>query len=263
MKKIILQLLILVFAFFATWYLLRQVDWISIFRIRQLGKTTEEKLGDLIWELQLSHEKEITKPEVIHALDSVLIRICKANEIERKDIKLHIMRSEEINAFALPNRYLIVNSQLIQDCENPQELSGVLAHELAHMELNHVMKKLVQELGISAILSVTNGKDITIVKNMAKTLSSSAYSRSIEQEADLKAADYLVKSEIHPKYLANFLFRLSDHSSASKYLTWISTHPESEERAAYLVESIGKKSVVETPVLTAITWNKLKTELKE
>lgn len=263
MKKPILKFCILLVAFFATWFLLRQVDWVSIFRVKQIGKTTEEKLGDLIWEIERARQKEITDTIVIKQVDSILTRICKANNISKEDIKLHVMQSDEINAFALPNRYLIVNSKLISDCENPEELSGVLAHEVAHMELNHVMKKLVQEIGISALLSVTNGKDITIAKNMARTLSSTAYSRSIEQEADMKAVDYLLKADIHPKYLASFLFRLSDHSSKTKYLSWISTHPESEERAAYLNDAAGKRTVHEKPVMTIDSWNKLKDAIKE
>lgn len=264
MKTITFRLIILVLAFFSAWYLLGQLNWVAIFRVKQLSKTTEEKLGDLIWEIEQFEQKEITDPKVIHPLDSILIRICKANDINREGIKLHVIHSEEINAFAMPNRHLIINSQLILDCENPEELSGVLAHEIAHMELNHVMKKLVEEIGISALMSVTNGKDITIAKNIAKTLSSSAYSRSIEQEADIKAVDYLIRSDIHPKYLANFLFRLSSQgSSATKYLTWISTHPGSEERASYLIDAIGKKVIHEKPVLTGDFWRRLQEHVKQ
>lgn len=259
MKKVILQFCILIVAFLATWFFLYQIDWVRVLRIKQLSKSTEEKLGDLIWKIEQANQKEISNPEVIRCMDSILTRICKANHISEKDIKLHVMQADEINAFALPNRYLIVNSKLISDCENPEELSGVLAHEIAHMELNHVMKKLVQEVGISAVLSVTNGKDITIAKNIAKKLSSMAYSRSLEQEADIKAVDYLIGSGIHPKYLADFLFRVSDHST---YLSWISTHPESAERAAYLNEAIGKKIVHETPVLTMDSWKRMQDAVK-
>lgn len=263
MKKIILKFCILLATFFAVWFLLRQADWVNIFRVKQIGKSTEEKLGDLIWEVERARQDEITDTEVVVRIDSILNRICKANTVSRESIKLHVMQSDEINAFALPNRYLIVNSKLITDCENPEELSGVLAHEIAHMELNHVMKKLVQEIGISALLSVSNGKDITVAKNMAKTLSSTAYSRSIEQEADMKAVEYLIKAEIHPKYLASFLFRLSDHTTPAKYLSWISTHPESEERAAYLNDAVEKRTIQEKPVLAMDSWDTLKDEIEE
>lgn len=264
MKKITLQFFIIVFSFFFTWFLLSKADWMQIFHVKEITKTTEEKIGDLIWEVQKSDGDVINDKKIINTIDSILIRICKANGINRDQIKLHLMKSDEINAFALPNRHLIINSQLIMDCENPEELSGVLAHELAHMELHHVMKKLVEEIGLSALLSVTNGKDIKVIKNMAGTLSSSAYSRNLEQEADLRAIDYLVQSNIHPKYLANFLFRLSDtKSAASNYLSWISTHPESEERAGYLIKSVEDKKIVEEPVLTEEVWRKLKEDIKE
>lgn len=264
MKKIILQFLILIFSFFACWFVLSKVDWMTLFNVTHLTKTTEEKLGDLIWEVHNATEKEITTIEVTNSIDSILVRICKANGIDREQIKVHVVKSEEINAFALPNRHLIINSQLIADCENPEELSGVLSHEIAHMELNHVMKKLIQEIGLSALLSVTKGKDTKVMKDIAKTLSSSAYSRNLEKEADMKGVDYLIKAGINPNYLANFLFRLSNSkSTAGKYLSWVSSHPDSEERAAYLVEYSGKKTVREKPILTEPTWNKLKEEIKK
>lgn len=262
MKKILLQFLLLVFSFFATWFLLSRVDWETTFNVKELTKTTEEKLGELIIEVEVADEKEITNKDIITPIDSIITRICKANKIDNTTIKVHVVKSEEINAFALPNRHLIINSQLIADCENPEELSGVLAHEIAHMELNHVMKKLVQEIGLSALLSVTKGKDVKVLKEIAKTLSSSAYSRNLEKEADMKGADYLIQADINPKYLGVFLFRLSNTKSAgSKYISWINSHPDSEERATYLDEYSSKQTIREKPVLSQATWSALKEDI--
>lgn len=263
MKKLLVQILILVFTFFTCWFLLSKIDWMGIFHVKQLTKTTEEKLGDLIWEAQEATEKEITNTNITNILDSILIPICKENKLDRTQIKLHIVKSKEINAYALPNKHLIINSELIEDCENPEELAGVISHEIAHMELNHVMKKLIQEIGLAALLSVTKGKDNQVAKEIAHSLSSSAFSRNLEKKADIKAVDYLVQAHIHPKYLANFLFRLSKSGGkTTKYLTWISTHPDSEERAAYLIEYSDQKKIQEKPIISQTAWNKLKDDTK-
>ena len=264
MKKIALQFSILILLFFACWYVLSQIDWVTLFDVKQFTQTTEEKLGDLIWEVQDLSGKEINDKALINPVDSILTRICKANELDRNRIKVHLIKNEEINAFALPNNHLIINSGLINYCENPEELSGVLSHEIAHMELNHIMKKLTQEIGLSALLSVTKGKDIKVLKEIAGTLSSSAYSRKLEKEADIKGVDYLLKAHIHPKYLADFLFRLSSSTSAAnKYLSWINTHPDSEERAVYLIKYGSNTKMDEKSLLTESTWNRLKEAGKE
>ncbi len=72
----------------------------------------------------------------------------KVNDIDRDKIKVHLLFKDEVNAFALPDGHLVIFSGLILESENPEELSGVLAHELAHIELNHVMTKLMREVGL-------------------------------------------------------------------------------------------------------------------
>lgn len=262
MKTVIIKLLILTFSFFGAWFILSKIDWVTIFHVKQLTKSTEEKVGDFIWETQVATEKEIKSKRIINKIDSILNRLCDANKIDRDLIKLHLIQSDETNAFALPNRHLVVYTQLIIDCENPEELSGVLAHEIAHMELNHVMKKVTSEIGLSQLLAATNGKDLKVAKELAKTLSSAAFSRGLEQEADLKGCDYLVKANINPNYLGSFLSRLTK-SSAEGHLSWISSHPESAERAAYITEHAKNVKVQEKPLLSEAGWEKLKEDIQE
>ena len=49
------------------------------------------------------------------------------------------------------------------------------------------MKKLSKEIGFSVLLSLT-GANSSMIKEVISTLSSSAYDRNLEQEADLKSA---------------------------------------------------------------------------
>lgn len=47
-----------------------------------------------------------------------------------------------------------------------------------------------------------------------------------------------------------------------KYLWWASTHPESKERARYIIDYSKNKSVEYETILSLETWEKLKVELK-
>ena len=146
MKKILVELFVSVSILLGVWGLLSQIDWMSLLKIEQTTKNTEEKIGDLFWDLLKKSETEITSTSVVAPVDSVLSLICTKNKIDRTKFKLHLLRKDDINAFALPNNHLVVYSGLITACENEAELYGVIGHEMAHLEKNHVMNKLVKEI---------------------------------------------------------------------------------------------------------------------
>ena len=201
---------------------------------------------------------------VVNSVDSIVTAICTANKIDRESIKIHILNKDEINAFALPHGHLIVYTGLIVNSDNQEELTGVICHEIAHIENNHVMKKLVKETGISVLISMTGGNaGSEIVKETAKVLSSSAFDRGLEKEADMKAVDYMLAAKINPEPFANFLFRLSDkEDELSQYVKWISTHPDSKERAEYIVQYTSGKKAVYTHILSGETFVKVKDALQ-
>jgi beta-barrel assembly-enhancing protease len=260
MKKLILQGLIIISLFFFLWITLSKVDWITLFKVSDARTSTEEKLGDLFWDLIKKSEKEVQNNEITQIVDSIITKICIANEIDQNQIKLHVTERNEINAFVLPNKHLIIFSGLLSESENAEELSGVICHELAHMELNHVMKKLIKEIGLSVLITMTTSNTGSeLVKESVKLLSSSAYDRKLEEEADIKAIDYLIKSNIDPEPFADFLYKMAtNESNAGQNLTWINTHPDSKERAEYLMAYIANKPKMIQPILTKETWKKLK-----
>ncbi len=262
MRKAIIEAAFLVVIFFSILLLLNKIDWIKVLHIEQITAKTEEQLGDTFWEIFKQTETESKNKFAINCIDSIIDRICIKNNIERDSIKLHILDKDEVNAFAIPNRHLIVYSGLITECNNPEELSGVLGHEIAHMELNHVMKKLIKEVGLSMLISIGGGKSSgQVAKQAAKVLSSTAFDRSLEKEADIKAVDYLVAAEINPEPFSDFMNRLSEkENDALKYLAWVGTHPDSKERSEYILDYCRNKTIVKKPVFTEETWHKLQSQ---
>ncbi|MFA6402634.1 MAG: M48 family metallopeptidase [Salinivirgaceae bacterium] len=265
MKKLAAQVILLVGFFLGSWLVIYQVDWMHLFNVEQINKKTEEKLGNLFWDFFNHSQKEIQDMAVLIPIDSILNRICLANEIDTSQIKIHIFKNDEINAFALPNKHLVIYTQLILTTENEAELSGVICHELAHMEMNHVMKKLIKEVGLSALISITTGNNSAeIVKETAKLLSSTAYDRSLEREADTKAVDYLSKAQIDPEPFANFLYKLAINESKNEtLLIWMSTHPDSKERAEFVIEYSKGMPKNFRPILVQTSWDTLQKTLRE
>ncbi|MCF8320039.1 MAG: M48 family metallopeptidase [Flavobacterium sp.] len=263
-KKIILPGLLIIIAFFGLFYGLSQIDWVTEFHVKQVRSSSENKIGDLIWDEISSTENIITNDSISKTLDKLIDPICKNNKIERDSLKVHIVEKGEINAFALPNNHLVVYTGLITECKNQEALQGVLGHEIAHIENNHVMKKLSKEIGLSVLLSAsTGGKGSVVVKEILKSLSSSAYDRTLEKEADMVSVDYLLNANINPEPFADFMFELAQQKDLSDSLYWVSSHPESEERAKYILDYLKGKKYKTEATLSSTAWENYKKLIKE
>jgi predicted Zn-dependent protease len=262
MKSNSIWAIVILGGFVALFFWLRSIDWVGMFDLEKHTRDTEEKLGDLFWEHLGDEGKQITDTLAVASMDSMVSRICEANAIPREHIKVHVFRADVVNAFAMPGGHLVVNSALIEDCKSPEQLCGVLAHEMAHIELRHVMKKLVREVGMSVLVNITTGGgDGGQIGEVVGALSSKAFDRDMEREADMKAVDYLTNASIDPHPFADFLY-LTGNGESEEAFEWLSTHPSSKERMEYVLAEIGKRQFEMKPVIAVSTWEELKTKME-
>ena len=264
MKKLILQFAAILLVFFSSWFVINKVDWMTLFNVQQISHSTEKKLGNLYWEMFKNTNKVIEDDAIVLPLDSILNQLCISNYINKGDIKLHIIESTEVNAFALPNKHLVVYSGLLKFCENESELSGVISHELAHIQKNHVMKKLVKEVSLSVLISMAGGNSGgETIRQTAKLISSSAYDRKLEKEADIKAVEYLTNANLNPEGLSDFLQRIANKEPDElKYLGWMNSHPDTKERVDYILQQNKHKKGRIKSVLAESTWENMKELVK-
>lgn len=265
MKKILGQGLLSLGLFLGSWWLLSQVEWVTLFRVEQISRKAEHQLGELLLDVFQQDSREITDRTALQVVDSVVDRICKANSIDRSLIKLHLLVKEDINAFALPDGHLVVYSGLIADAKNPEELAGVLAHELAHIQLKHITQKLIKEIGITAIAALTTGSgNGAVIRDLARTISATAFDRALESEADSVGVAYLQNARIDPAPLANFLMRMAEkQQELLEYFTWVSTHPDSKQRAEKIRGLAKTKQTSYRAALNDSSWLSLKVLLAE
>ncbi len=260
MAKILLRLTLILALFFGVWFALSRIDWVTRLKLERTREKTAEKLGKLYWDVIRKMQDEINDPAKTGPIDSLILRICEANDIDRKKIKLHLVSSDMVNAFALPDHHLVLFSGLIRECDSAEELCGVLAHEIAHMEEGHIMRKLIKEIGLSTLISMTTGGgNPDLIRGAIKTLSSTAYDRNLEREADITGANYLIKAGIDPEPFAAFLFKLSAHEEdLPEQVFWITTHPASTERSKDILNHIAYAPGPYTPVMDSTAWASFK-----
>jgi predicted Zn-dependent protease len=261
-QKTLGQGVAIVATFFLIWFGFSQLDFMKFFKVREKTTHLEQKLGDMIWDNIANNEDVVTNDTIVKTLDKLINPLCKANNIDRDSLKIHIVKKDVINAFALPNNHLVVYTGLIEDCKKQEALQGVLGHEIGHIQKNHVMKKLSKELGYSVLLTATaGGKGGEIAGEVLKMLTSSAYDRALEKEADITSVDYMIKAHIDPKPMADFMYQMAQESKMPDGMSWIADHPESEERAKYILDYIKGKKLKNKESITDKDWKTFKEQV--
>lgn len=150
-------------------------------------------------------------------------------EIKVYDIKL-------LNAFALPGGRIIVTRKLIDAAQTPDEVAGVLAHEIGHVYYRHAEAQLIRAMGIELLLQIVSGGGDTI-SGFAGLLAILRYSRDAERESDAFAQGMLVKAAIDPMALKRFfeeIKKLEGKGDSGGLFDpvsdMMSTHPLTDER---------------------------------
>jgi predicted Zn-dependent protease len=246
--------------FLLTWLALAQVNWVETLKIESTRKKLEEKLGKIFLETFRHKDNEITDRNVTEPIDSLVSVICRKNDLESLTIEIYILRNDEVNAFALPGNRIVLFTGLIKAADSPEELCGVLCHELAHIEKGHVMKKLIKEVGLNALVSMaTSGAGPELLQQTAGLISSTAYDRNLESEADSRAAELLDNAQIDPKPFADFLTRvIAEEGKNPASIPWISTHPDSELRAQNILDHVRQNASEYQKALSDHSWKKIK-----
>lgn len=264
-RTLIKQAFVSLLCFLAVLLVFAQVDWMRVFGLHH--SIIEEKLGDVYWDLFSHSEEFIEQSEAVAPVDSMLAVLCRANGIDRNRVQLHLVQSEEINAYACPGDHLVVYTSLVGACTRPEELCGVLAHELAHITSGHVMRKLIKEIGLTTLTVLVSGNGGgEAFGEVMRVLSSTAYDRSLEREADQLAITYLLQSGVDPRPLGDFLLRISADEELPSFAEWISTHPDSEKRSRWIyqrADEVGTKKSSCAPLMTQEEWDSYQQRMKK
>jgi len=152
---------------------------------------------------------------------------------------------EVLNAFAVPGGHLYVYTGIIKFFENEAEFAGVMGHEMAHADRRHSTDQLTKAYGVQLLFAILLGNSqnqiAVIAANMAAGLSSLAFSRDNEYEADEYAVKYLNETSYDPRGPAYFFEKLMGSPEPPQFL---STHPNHENRVNAMFElweSLGAK----------------------
>lgn len=207
-----------------------------------LPAATEDLLGhESLQILDRIMLKPSRLPEARRRELTALFATMTAGYPERRGWKLEFRSGEAVgaNAFALPSGIVIVTDRLVGLAKSDDEIAGVLAHEIGHVNRRHALRHLMQNSATALLVATVTG-DITSFTSLSATLPTvmidAKYSRDFEQEADDAAVVFLKDKGIPLQSYADILTRLgNDHrkekkGSDSPFGELFANHPVIQER---------------------------------
>ncbi|MFQ6099164.1 MAG: M48 family metalloprotease [Armatimonadota bacterium] len=184
-----------------------------------------------------------------------------ASERPQVEYTVKIVAAPGVQAFAIPGGRIYVTRGLLAVVDSDDELAGVLAHEIAHNSLYHVMdrfekQKKYQKGSLAAILlgALLGGLEGAAVTAAAAGYTTqgllSAYTLEKEREADRHAVLYMHKSPYDPVGLLAFMEKQAQagvrHITKNPQafgLGIYKTHPAMAERAQYILDQLREMGV--------------------
>ena len=228
----------------------------------------------------------IRDTELELALNNWSKPIFEAAQINPKDIKIHIISENSINAFVIDGNNMFLHTGLITKAGSASGVIGVIAHEAGHISAGHILKlkQKVRELSNNQLITSLLGIGVLLIGNKNQSISTNdsqeiaksilaigpditrrsffAFSRANEYTADALGIKYLKKANRDPGALSIILEQLSGKELliSEKQDPFLRTHPLSKERLKFINKHKLSKKILE-PKKDQIVYKRLRSKI--
>ena len=139
---------------------------------------------------------------------------------------------------------MAVFTGLLKEAEGPDEVAGVLAHEIQHVVQRHGIRNIYSQLRWQMALAVLVGDGSSLHAQLLGSgafLAGLSYGREMESEADREGLALLEKAGMPKSGMVKFFKKLDEQQGAVEtYLKYLSTHPSSKDRISALEQQMTK-----------------------
>jgi predicted Zn-dependent protease len=219
----------------------------------------EQRIGDAV-AAQVRFffgDKTCDQPDGRAAFVALVEKVRAAGGITQP-LDAQVLISKIPNALALPGGKVFVLSELLQEARSPDEIAGILAHELGHVHHRHVMRVLIHNSGSSFLIGLLLGDVFggSVVIFITRSLLDASYSREAEQQADDFTVAVMHKLGRSPLPMAELLFRITGAQKRAGDLTILNSHPLTEDRVEHMKRHDRPNTGPE--ILSQAEWRALK-----
>lgn len=157
---------------------------------------------------------------------------------QNHDWRFYIIKEASANAFALPGGHIAVTTGLLEMVDRPEEMLGVVAHEVAHVTQKHGFRHTIASAGPLLVLQVFlsgRGGSMAALAGGSALLVHQSFSQEYEKEADDVGWKYLVAARIDPRGMIEMFRKLrAVEPKGGVVPKAFESHPDTEKRIARL-----------------------------
>lgn len=197
----------------------------------------EQQIGDKAMAELRKEETFLQDVNLLTKLDRAVSPLLKSLPASSIQYKFYLVEEPLPNAFALPGGHVIVTTGLLEMAGRPEEIAGVVAHEVAHVTQKHAFRQTISRAGPYLIFQVFFGGSkglLPMLGGSSELLINQSFSRNFEFEADEVGWDLLVAAHIDPRGLADMLRKFQAEENKMRgvvpHIQAFSSHPATQTR---------------------------------
>ncbi|MCC2097326.1 MAG: M48 family metallopeptidase [Hyphomicrobiales bacterium] len=204
--------------------------------------------------------KLVRDAETEALLRSYATPLVKAARVGSGATRIFLVNNRNFNAFVAGGRNIFVFAGTMMEAKTPNEVIGVLAHEIGHIAGSHIARQqmMMSKLGPVAIAAMLLGAGALAATTRSRNVGGSpigivgaltgpqeilrramlSHQRSDEQAADIAAVRYLNATRQSSRGLLTTLTRMNRNNmfAAGGFDPYLLSHPLPAERLSYLQE---------------------------
>ena len=220
----------------------------------------EEQMGAGVADHLAPPERRCHDAAGQRALETLLARLTAVQPSPYR-FRVAVADHKIVNAFAAPGGYVVVLRGLIDRARAPDELAGVLAHEVQHVLHRHGTRMLIERASSGLLVGVLVGDISGLIAFAAENASALSYSRQHEDEADVHGLRLLIAARVDPKGMLSFYENMmAEDAKMPQGFKYLSTHPALADRLARLraIAAQTRPAAPFTPALSGDEWTALR-----
>lgn len=162
-------------------------------------------------------------------------------------VKIILVQDSQLNAFVAGGSNIFIYTGLLQKTDGPDEVIGVVAHEMGHITGGHLIRGreameqasyesiLGMILGGAAAIATGDGAAMGAISAGTRSMAQRkflSYSRAFESSADQAAMKFMESAQLNPAGLETFMHKLEDQElrPTSQQSEYVRTHPLTRNR---------------------------------
>ena len=180
-----------------------------------------------------------------------------------------ILDTTQINAFATSGGHILVTRGLLECATSEDALAAVLAHEIAHVQLEHGISSIKSSrwtnaattLAGATLTALSDGEIDDVMESFGETVNSmvstmveTGYSKSQEYDADEVALEILNEAGYNPYAMISMLEVLEEKQPNSSG-GFASTHPSAKSRLKKVKKALRDYDEVKIPEIRIERFN--------